>query len=163
MRQAFEEIVSRAIDDLYQAALFLSGGEPKPAEDLLTRSVRASFRLHRTSQIDVDPEAWLQGRLVKDFVSSAAPVHLAALPDFALEAHAGGIDLRRLYRAAASAPPLARAVLWLVLMRRWSWDDVADHLGLDRAEVQELLQYRHALVAAVMADVDHRQRKTSAH
>ena len=162
MRMAFEEIVSREIDALYQGALFLTGGAPQDAEALLAKSVRASFRVYRTAQIDVDAAAWLQGRLVEDFLSGETPVSLVPLPSFSVEAHAGLAELKRVYRAAATVPALARAVLWLVLFRRWRHDAVIDQLSLERSEFRDLLGYRHALVAAVMGEQGHEEWVTVA-
>lgn len=157
MRMAFEEIVSREIDALYHGALFLTGGAAHEAEAVLSRSVRASFRMYQTAQIDVDAAAWLQGRLVDDFLSEETPVSLVPLPAFSLEAHAGSAELKRIYRAAASLPALARAVLWLILFQRWPHEAVMDQLGLDRSGLRDLLKYRHSLVAAVMGEQGHKE------
>lgn len=159
---AFEEIVSREIDALYQGALFLTGGAPEDAERLLADSVRASFRIHRTAQLDVDVGAWLQGRLVEDFLSGQTPVSLVPLPAFSVAAHAGSPEFKRVYRAAAAVPALARAVLWLVLFRRWRHEAVMDQLNLERAELRDLLGYRHSLVATVMGEQGHKESVTVA-
>ena len=61
------------------------------------------------------------------------------------------LDARGLHRAAGSVPHAARAALWLVLLRRWSYDDACSVMGVGREDLADLLRYRHTLVSAVLS------------
>ena len=60
------------------------------------------------------------------------------------------IDPEALFGAAAKMPPLARAAIWLVVFRRWSYGEVSSVLGTDVEGLKDLLQYRQVLVTAVV-------------
>ena len=60
------------------------------------------------------------------------------------------IDPEALFGAAAKMPPLARAALWLVVFRRWSYDQASRVLGTDVDGLKGLLRYRQVLVTAVV-------------
>ena len=150
-RQTFEEHVAGSLDALYQGALFLAGGDRSSAERLLVDSMTHAFR-QRTSPDDPRPvERQLEAGLVRGFVarldgpadelpraqtrtSRAEPAVLRhARPD-------------RLFAAVSAVPEWARAALWLVLLRRWSYADAASTLGVDKAVLTELLRYRERLL-----------------
>ena len=52
--------------------------------------------------------------------------------------------------AAAAVPWPARAALWLVLLRRWSYADAAGLMEVDREMLKTLLRYRDTLMGAIL-------------
>lgn len=60
------------------------------------------------------------------------------------------IDPDALFRAAAHMPPLARAAVWLVVFRRWTYGEAANGLGADVDGLKDLLGYRQVLLKAVV-------------
>ena len=60
------------------------------------------------------------------------------------------IDPEALFGAAANMPPLARAAIWLVLFRRWSYDAAASVLETGVDGLKGLLRYRHVLLTALV-------------
>ena len=60
------------------------------------------------------------------------------------------IDPQALFMAAERVPPRARAALWLVIFRRWTYDDASRALDTDPGSLKDLLSYRHVLLTALM-------------
>ncbi len=60
------------------------------------------------------------------------------------------IDPEALLQAAANIPPLARAAIWLVVFRRWSYRDASSVLKTDLHGLKDLLRYRQMLLTAVV-------------
>lgn len=156
MSRTFEELATREIDGLYQGALFLTAGNEEQAEELLLDTLGRSFnRFHTTPRVE-DIARWLEGRLVSTFMEThprdaratgpAAPSGMAA---GATDVFAG-LDASGLHMAAASVPWVARAALWLVLLRRWNYADTSDVMGVDERVLKDLLRYRHTLMGAIL-------------
>jgi DNA-directed RNA polymerase specialized sigma24 family protein len=162
MHQTFEELVGRHIDDLYQGALFLNAGEESPAEDLVLWTVTGAFQAFR--RIDGDAtERWLERKLVETFLVRAG---WDSMDRESMEAFSGvdpsrpdladtaseivEIDPEALFRSAAKLPHLARAAIWLVLFKRWRYEEVCDVLKTDVAGLKGLLQGRRVLLTAVV-------------
>ena len=155
MARTFEEMVGGALDTLYQGALFLSGGNTRGAERLLIDSVTLAFEEHAR---EVDPssvERWLEARLVLSFLSHAKGDLPALPPETARRLTLGastfdGVGPASLFEAAASLPAWPRAALWLVLLRRWTYRDAAEALGIGLEQLPGLLAYRDVLVENLM-------------
>ena len=60
------------------------------------------------------------------------------------------IDPEALFRAAAELAPVARAAIWLVLFRRWRYEEACPVLKTDVAGLKSLLRGRHVLLTAVV-------------
>lgn len=161
MPEAFEELAVREIDGLYHGALFLAAGDEAEAQDLLLEVMAGSFETYRAGGgRDGDPARWLEGRLARLFLGEGADDHgklVAPGPReelFGPEARErlDGLRSRDLYRGARGVPERARAVLFLVLLRRWSYREAAKALEMRLEELKELLRYRHAFVAAILGN-----------
>jgi DNA-directed RNA polymerase specialized sigma24 family protein len=162
MHETFEEFVGRYLDDLYRGALFLNGGEASRAEDLVLWTVTGAFQAFR--RIDGGAtERWLDRKLVEAFLVRAGwdPTDPGSLEAFSgdvpatpdLTDTASGvleIDPEALFRSAVKLPHVARAAIWLVLLRRWRYEEACDVLKTDVAGLKALLQGRHVLLTAVM-------------
>lgn len=159
--QTFEEVATAEVDHLYRGALFLSGGDEEAAEGLLLWTLTRSFHAFRAAKGVSDAARWLEGRLVDEFVaaSKAAGVDVdevwMASPDRPRR-QVGNVDARALAVAAARIPFRARAALWLVVLRRWKYEDAARSLGVSGSELKNLLKYRDALVGAVISGPSER-------
>ena len=162
MHRTFEELASQEIDRLYQGALFLKAGESQPAEDLLLKTLTSAFHAFRTVDEDTDAARWLEGRLVRAFLSAipesdvedarSAGAQIAATASMAVVE----VDPFALYEAARAVPPRARAALWLVLLLRWKYSEASQLLETDLHELKGLLGYRHLLLTAVQRGSDER-------
>ena len=62
----------------------------------------------------------------------------------------GALDGKGLNLAAAAVPWGARAALWLVLLRRWSYADASATIGVTADVLKDLLEYRHTLMGAIL-------------
>ncbi|MCH7531704.1 MAG: hypothetical protein IIA68_09470 [Proteobacteria bacterium] len=155
MPRTFEEKVGEELDGLYQAALFLCAGDRRWAEQLLVDTMIHAFRAH-AAEAGTEPfERWLQARLVRQFLDRvtdgtvplrAAPRVTGAYSHGAVAEFAADV----LFRAAGVVPAQPRAALWLVLLRRWSYDDAARALGVERSTLKEFLLYRDLLLKEIL-------------
>lgn len=155
VRRTFEEQTAAELDGLYQGALFLTAGDARRAEVVLVEAVTSSFR---DPAHPAEPEAFrrqLEARLANVFLRRSRNRRPRRL-DHPRLARArtptlGGLEPEELHRAAASVPPPGRVALWLVLFRRWSYADAAECMGVDRAQLVDLLRYRDTFVASLFA------------
>jgi hypothetical protein len=135
MPHTFEELVGRDLDSLYRGALFLTGGHDAAAEDLLLGTFREAFHSYRTADVPAaDAARWLEGCL-----AARALVELRGMEPPKI------VPKQPLYRGAAAVPVGARVALWLVLMRRWSYEAAGERLKVDRAGLRDLLRHRERL------------------
>ena len=175
MHETFEELAGRYIDGLYHGALFLHAGEEPPADDLVLWTLTGAFQEFRQIWASVALEQWLEGRLVAMFLARGVsrstedgpteafsgedvspddvsvegpPVDVPSSSD--LSTGPLEIDSEVLFGAAANMPPLARAAIWLVLFRRWSYDEAAGVLETGVDGLKGLLRYRHVLLTALV-------------
>jgi DNA-directed RNA polymerase specialized sigma24 family protein len=158
----FEELASRELDRLWQGALFLSAGDEAAAELLLEAALSqviasGSFR---SRQPPVEAGHWLEGELARAFLDttvapqdgeggSAPRRKRATSPTPRTPGMPAGPEAA-LVAAAGRLPARARAALWLVALRRWTYQEAARVLGLDGATLRACLDYRSVLVAAVL-------------
>ena len=160
MNQTFEEFVGPHIDRLYHGALFLNAGEEPPAEDLVLWTLTGAFHEFRRIDEGSASEEWLEGKLVGAFLARAAAGSTdddsgvtppaTELPSHKPYTGAVEIDSEALFRAGADIPALARAAIWLVVFRRWSYGEAFGVLNTDLDGLKDLLQYRQVLLAAVV-------------
>ncbi|GMR12286.1 MAG: hypothetical protein BMS9Abin29_0475 [Gemmatimonadota bacterium] len=154
MSHTFEELAGSEVDGLFQGALFLQAGDEAAAEDLLVWTLTKAFHGFRETGGGESPDQWLEGRLVHEFLallpnSSAAPqVHTADL-NRRLQ-RVGSVDPGVLHKAAGQVPARARAALWLVVLRRWTYDEASAALHTNTEELKDLLRFRHTLMSAVL-------------
>jgi len=151
MSRTFEELTSEELDALYQGALFLAGGNTRGAESLLVESVTLAFREHAFEVEIASFERWLETRLVRSFLKhlSDGPgdVSPAVVRRMGLgQASFGNTGSAQLFRAAGAIPAWPRVALWLVLLRRWSYEETAVALGVEKAVLVDLLRYRDVLM-----------------
>lgn len=170
MNETFEELAGRHIDGLYHGALFLNAGEEPPAEDLVLWTLTGAFQEFRKIEEGGGLERWLEGRLVSVFLARMVSDSrgegstdafsgeefrtdrvLADVPTHSEPSSASmKIDPEALFGAAANIPPLARAAVWLVLFRRWSYDEASGALDTGVDGLKDLLRYRQVVLAAVV-------------
>jgi len=138
------------MDALYQGALFLAGGDLGGAEHLLVDTVTLAFKEHPSEDLE-DTQRWFEARLVRSFLRYVkdGPLQLptSTLDRVALDpATFDSMGADELFVAAAKIPPWPRAALWLILLRRWSYEDSASVLNLELSELEVLLAYRDVLM-----------------
>lgn len=171
MHRTFEELAGREIDGLYHGALFLKAGEEAAAEDLVLWTLTGASQSFRRGLSPSDASRWLEDRLVRAFLAGEAPAGEApageapageapldsedgpidaAEPVRTPSAVQAEIDPQALFMAAERVPPRARAALWLVIFRRWTYDDASRALDTDPGSLKDLLSYRHVLLTALM-------------
>ncbi len=161
MSQTFEEQVAGELDGLYQGALFLAGGNARGAESLLVEAVTRASR-ERAFEAEVTSlERWLEARLVRSFLSrlGGRPMDTPPPQPRAQQIEASafkGVGSRRFFEAAGVIPAWPRVALWLVLLRRWRYDDVAKELGVDRSVIVDLLRYRDVLMKEMIGPAQQR-------
>ena len=56
-----------------------------------------------------------------------------------------------LFRGAAAIPEWARAAIWLVLLRRWSYQEACDALRVSQDVLSDMLEHRHALTRVLVS------------
>jgi len=157
MSQTFEELATGEIDGLYQGALFLAAGDEVEAEQLLIETLGRSFsRFHSGDSTD-DMRRWLEGKMVSTFMESHP--RETTLPaegprrhnvNASHESAFSSLDAQGLHAAAGDVPWSARAALWLVLLRRWGYEDAAGAMGVERHALKSLLEFRHTLISAIL-------------
>ena len=158
MNQTFEEFVGRHIDRLYHGALFLNAGEEPPAEDLVLWTLTGAFQEFRQIEEGSASEQWLEGRLVEVFLARTGSTDNGLTDNGLTDVPSGSeppsgaveIDPEALFTAAANMPPLARAAIWLVVFRRWSYDEASSVLETGVDGLKDLLRFRQVLLTAVM-------------
>jgi DNA-directed RNA polymerase specialized sigma24 family protein len=165
MSQTFEELATNEIDGLYQGALFLAAGDEVEAEQLLIETLGRSFSRFHAGDATDDIRRWLEGKMVSTFMEShsrdVTPTHHgpgAVRLQASHESAFASLDAQGLHSAAAEVPWAARAALWLVLLRRWKYDDASDAMGIGRPILKNLLEYRHTLVGAILGGRRRRDR-----
>jgi len=136
--ETFEEFIVRELDGLYAGALFLTAGHEKPAEELVIRTSRRAFHAFRAEEAQDPPERWLEERLVAEFLDSRIP-----------EERNGRMTGNELHEAMASMSARERCAVWLVVLRRWSYDRAAAAIGIDREGLRRLLRARSYLLEAL--------------
>ena len=162
VNQTFEEFAGRYIDVLYHGALFLNGGKEPPAEDLVLWTLTGAFQEFRQIGDAGAAAEWIEAKLVEAFLARAAS---GSRDDASTEMGGSSVDVpsshtpfsgtieidsEALFRAGAKMPLLARAAIWLVVFRRWSYGDASIVLGTDVDGVKDLLRYRQVLLTAVV-------------
>ncbi len=145
--ETYEEHAGKALEVLYPGALFLNAGDQKAAEQLLIDTMASSF--HEWDD-PVEPTVqWFEARMAARFGASVQPppaegpasAHLTPVPTVRRE---------DLLAAVAAIPEGARAALWLVLLRQWSYADATKALGVTPESLRQMLEYRHALTRQLL-------------
>ncbi|MEX2468071.1 MAG: hypothetical protein WD995_14260 [Gemmatimonadota bacterium] len=151
MTWTLEEQISAELDTLWQAALFLAGGRREEAEWLLEDTVSAaSDDLVVTLQV-ADGTDKLERFMVRRFFQGAVRMSLApGTVTHDDSAEAPEAEVAALLRDAGRVPDRPRAALWLIVIRRRSYDEGASILGIERDELRDLLEYREVLMADVI-------------
>ena len=145
MSAVFEERVGQELDALYHGALFQTAGSDQDAELLLMDTlVGASHEGGSTASA-----RWFEARLARRFLAST----VAPTPTdtrFADITPVSTLSANDLVRGAAAVPTWARAALWLILLREWSYRDACAVLGVTIETLRRMLEYRHVLVRATL-------------
>jgi len=153
MPRTFEELAAEEMDALYQGALFLCGGNPRAAEIVLVDTLTLAFRDHEREPDAPPIQHWLEGRMVRAFVrrtASGPPPLPPSGPRNRPSGRVGRIGTETLFKAAAAVPPWPRAAIWLVLLRRWGYQEAAAVLGVARDVLRDLLRYRDHMMSIVL-------------
>ncbi len=154
MSQTFEELAGKEVDGLFQGALFLQAGDAAAAEDLLLWTLTKAFHVFRETGGGESPDQWLEGRLIREFLAllpkSDGAAQTRAVEVTSLSQHVGSVDPGALHYAAGQVPARARAALWLVVLRRWTYEEASVVLQTDTDELKDLLRFRHTLMSAVL-------------
>lgn len=147
MTRALEEQLGTELDALWQAALFLSGGDDRRAEAMLVDTVSsASDDYSGALEWDAAPDL-LEQYLVRRFFQSSPPLGARPVPGGERDLPAARLDVDTLLEDAGAIPPRPRAALWLVIVRRKSYAEAAEILDIEGEALQRLLQYRDAFMA----------------
>ncbi len=154
MSQTFEELAGKEVDGLFQGALFLQAGDEVAAEDLLLWTLTKAFHVFRETGGGESPDQWLEGRLIQEFLAllpkNDAPAQARPAELKSPSQYVGSVDPGALHEAAGQVPALARAALWLVVLRRWTYREASAALHTDTEELKDLLRFRHTLMSAVL-------------
>lgn len=143
----FEEQVGMALDALYPGALFLSAANETEAERLVVATVSGAFNEVTPG---IDPSVrWFEARMAHRFLASTTVPKLAATKRSDI-APIPRMQPGDLFRGAAAIPAWARAAIWLVLLRRWSYQEACDALAVSQDVLSEMLEHRHVLTQALM-------------
>lgn len=153
----FEERVSEELDALYAGAVFLCGGEGPRARDLVVDAVRLASREYSDQRRPDSFTQWMEGMLVRPLlqadVTEADGRRVVPLET----SHADAVlDFRwsDVVDAAAGMPTSARVAIWLVVLRRWSYEQTQAVMGIGREALRQLLGFRSQLSRAAAADGD---------
>ncbi|MDZ7779006.1 MAG: hypothetical protein U5R14_03580 [Gemmatimonadota bacterium] len=150
MSRTLEEQISSELDTLWQAALFLTGGVEQRAEPLLLHVITLVSHedpgaLEREDGTDV-----LERFMLRQFFDQ--PLRGGDSPPRSTSSCEGvDPDVAELLNDAGAVPDRARPALWLVLVRRRSYEEAAEVLGIEGDTLRELLGYRDVLMARVAA------------
>jgi DNA-directed RNA polymerase specialized sigma24 family protein len=152
MTRTFEEMAGRELDSLYQGALFLTGGNARSAERLLVDTMTSAFNVRDQRAPATDLGRWLEGRMVRQFLSGASRASsvVRAPGEERLNATFEGLGADTLFAAAAALPDRPRAAVWVVLLRRRTYEEACEVLEVDRDVLHELLGYRDLLMGEVL-------------
>jgi len=146
MSAEYEERVENELDALYRGALFLTAGNEQDAEWLLLDTVGGD---QAGDDGDAGSARWFEARLAQLFLgSTVAPA--PASPEWTDVAPIPALGREDLFRASAAVPTWARAALWLVLLRGWSYRDASAALGVSIETLRRMLDYRHLLVQEIL-------------
>lgn len=165
MPAILEDLAARELDDLYQAALFLSAGHRDEAQDLVLETMTRAVDSFRGLAGDVDASRWLHALLVRQFLrgssSSASGRARRTTPRSTIAVASPSAfdtpEAAALCYAAGAVPPRARAALWLVALRRWRYGDAAEAMRTSIDELRELLLHRDAFAAEAMRQAGGRR------
>jgi len=151
MKKPFEELVAAELDTLYAGALYLEAGDRRAAGDLLVQTVLGAGELYAEG----DPrnlQDWFDERLVRTFLGlswwNSAP---SGDPETGREVGSGSTatsneqtgESERMLQAFGALPPRIRSTMWLVVVRRWAYGDVARVLDTDRHRVAHWVRQGH--------------------
>lgn len=142
MEHAFEEIVARGLDDLYQGALHLTSGDRERADDLVVETVSAAARSYRRERPE-DAESLLEEHLVRTFLEGEGAGGKRRWKHGEDERPDPAEGAEEVLASLAALDPRVRSVIWLVVVRRRSYRDVARVLGVDRTQVTEWVREGH--------------------
>jgi len=146
MDRTFEEIVSDSLDELYRGALYLSAGDPRSAEELLADGVRHAARAFRRKRPS-DAEMLLEEQLVAAALrmEADAPSRSDGAGELRGTAAQDGL------RVFGVLPAGVRSAVWLVVVRRRAYSQVASMLGVDRDRVSGWIRDGHRAMHATGA------------
>lgn len=144
----FEEHAGMALDALYPGALFLTAANATEAERLVIATVSGAFG-QVTTGTDLSVR-WFEANMAHRFLAStAAPALVPTQPSDIVPMES--MQQGDLFRAAAAIPEWARAAIWLVLLRRWSYQEACDALRVSQDVLSEMLEHRHALTRVLVS------------
>ena len=133
-----------------------------------------AFQQFRRLEQGSATERWLEGKLVEAFLARAeadTTPEQETLARDGVESHGPStdaplgaeslldpveIDPEALFRAAARLPHAERAAIWLVLFRRWRYEEACSVLKTDLAGLGGLLRGGQTLLTAVVRRSEHR-------
>jgi DNA-directed RNA polymerase specialized sigma24 family protein len=160
MTHTFEELAATELDALYQGALFLRAGDPGEAELLLIEAVAQAFKKRAMQPASASMQRWLERCLVQALLRQESDSVGTPSPATSSAGHreapsVGDVSPGQLYAAAEPIPPLARAALWLVILRRWTYADATDAVGVETHDIHLLLSHRETLLRGLTATKRH--------
>jgi hypothetical protein len=142
MHQVFEEVVAESLDELYAGALYLCAGREGEAESLLTASLVEASRRYGKER-PTDPVFFLETQLVRALLggggSGRAPFEAGPPGMF----RAGGGEAAEVLAALAGLNGAVRCTIWLVVVRRRRYNQVAEALRTDREQVAAWVREGH--------------------
>lgn len=151
MARVLEELIAAELDTLYRGALFLCAGGREAAETLLERTAASASR-RRLDRHHADIAFPVERLMIREFLGNPPAADVPPLPlgDPVGLAGFGKLTSNSLYRGAASVPAAPRAAIWLVVIRRWTYDDAADAMDVGGDALREALAYRDTFMAGTL-------------
>lgn len=150
----FEEVLGKHLSRLHAFALFVACDRRVDAETLLSRAVAGAFEHYLDG---LEPAHALDRAMMNEALASSEPrgTPRPDPPAFTPAAMLliGRIDSGSLRRAAARVPAAARVAIWLVVVERRSYAEVAKLLGLDRETLCALLEWRDTMIGELLGEV----------
>ncbi|MEX2531856.1 MAG: hypothetical protein WD960_13895 [Gemmatimonadota bacterium] len=142
MHPAFEDVVARSLDDLYAGALYLCVGREEEAEALVTTSLVEASRRYRAER-PVDPVFFLETRLVRTLLDGGTGQSASPGADRTYREVTAGAEAMEVFEALAGLTAPIRCTVWLVVVRRRRYGQVAAALRTSREQIAGWVREGH--------------------
>lgn len=142
MNQVFEDVVAQSLDGLYAGALYLCAGREREAEGLLTGSLVEASRRYREEKPS-DPAFFLEIHLVRALLAGGGTARGQDEAGRRGTPRPEGDEAAEVLAALAGLTGAVRCTIWLVVVRRRRYSQVAEALRTDREQVAAWVREGH--------------------